>query len=73
MTAKPMLFEDLPRSRPRFNRGYVIDCREGDVGPFDATMRCAKCSHEWRVTRETHTELVRGIPCPKCNTGEPTA
>lgn len=66
----PLLFDKLPRSRPRIRRAYVIDAGDGQDDRGDraiwARLQC-KRGHVFEVSGgHTVTELKRGLPCPTC-------
>ena len=70
------MFADLkpPRQAPR-KLMHVCDasgcCEEDGTGAM-VRMKCPRCDHEteWLYLR-TVTEAKRGLPCPKCNAGQP--
>lgn len=66
-----LLFDKLPRSRPRRVLAHVIDAGDGHDAQGDraiwARLACRK-GHQFEVMGGyTVTELKRGIPCSKCN------
>lgn len=64
----PLLFDKLPRSRPRIRRGHVVDCGNGcgSDAPTWVQLKCAR-GHVWQEMGDwTITELKRGLPCPTC-------
>ena len=64
--------ETKPR-RPRRWLMHVVDMGNSDEQshPHCARFVCARCGHDsdWLNCR-TMSEIMRGIPCPKCNKQE---
>lgn len=55
--------------KPRIKRAQMVDAGVSpNEKPYGAAFECSRCG--WKsgwLGMETHTEIRRGIPCPKCN------
>lgn len=65
-----MLFENLPRDRPRLKRMTIENV---GLCPWEVHFVCAYCGydHGWRqFPNASISDIKKGMPCPKCNDPE---
>lgn len=62
-----LLFDKLPRDRPRRVMMKIIDAGMGELGGEHIHYECPKCGDgDWYIMPSI-SAARRGLPCEKCN------